>query len=146
MKKNSKTLLYIITSVILLLTFFSCGTKKTESLQNSLPVKDSIEKPKFVSIAIEDVITTLTVENRNRLISEIEKEHKHNDFVDIETAKEGSPIIIIFETIKGVNKYTGSRTTYNKYNEKKTDYFTTLTPMQLKKLKETFSSGWKDDK
>jgi hypothetical protein len=111
-----------------------------------MPVKDSVEKPKFVSIAIEDVITTLTIENRNILISEIEKEHKNNDFVTIETSKEGCPIIIVFETIKGANKYTGSQTTYNKYNEKKTDYFTTLTPKQLNRLKETFSSGWKDDK
>ena len=101
---------------------------------------------KFVSIAIEDVITTLTIENRNKLISELEKKHKNNEFVSVETSKEGSPITIIFETIKGVNKYTGTQTTYNKNKQKRTDYFTTLTPKQLKKLKETFSSGWKDDK
>ena len=101
---------------------------------------------KFVSIAIEDVITTLTIENRNKLISELEKKHKNNEFVSFETSKEGSPITIIFETIKGVNKYTGSQTTYNKNKQKRTDYFTTLTTKQLKKLKETFSSGWKDDK
>ena len=101
---------------------------------------------KFVSIAIEDVITTLTIENRNKLISELEKKHKNNEFVSVETSKEGSPITIIFETIKGVNKYTGTQTTYNKNKQKRTDYFTTLTTKQLKKLKETFSSGWKDDK
>ena len=100
---------------------------------------------KIDSIAIEDVITTLTIENRNKLISELEKKHKNNEFVSVETSKEGSPITIIFETIKGVNKYTGSQTTYNKNKQKRTDYFTTLTPKQLKKLKETFSSGWKDD-
>ena len=101
---------------------------------------------KFVSIAIEDVITTLTIENRNKLISELEKKHKNNEFVSVETSKEGSPITIIFETIKGVNKYTGTQTTYNKNKQKRTDYFTTLTTKQLKKLKETFSSGWKDYK
>jgi hypothetical protein len=66
--------------------------------------------------------------------------------VTIETSKKDSPIIIIFETINGTKIYTGSRTTYNKHNEKKTKYFTTLTPRQLKNLKEKFDSGWKDDK
>jgi hypothetical protein len=100
---------------------------------------------KFVSIAIEDVITTLTIENRNKLISELEKKHKNNEFVSFETSIEGSPITIIFETIKGVEKYTGTQTTLYKGKQKRTNYFTTLTTKQLKTLKKTFSSGWKDD-
>lgn len=144
--KTQKCFNQIIASVILLIIIFGCESNKSEKIKNHLPEKVAAGKSKFVSIAIEDIITTLTVENRNNLIREIEKEHKHNDFVTIETSEKDSPIIIIFEKINGANIYTGSRTTYNKHNEKRTKYFTTLTPKQLKKLKDGFNSGWKDDK
>ncbi len=128
--------------LLLFINFFSCE-KKQPPLENK---KKSVitEKPKIVSVAIEDVITTLTIENRELLISQLGKPHKHNDFVTIETSKKDSPIIIIFEDIKGKHSYTGSQTSYNKHNEKRQYFFTTLTESQLKKLKETGESGWKD--
>ena len=62
----------------------------------------------------------------------------------IETSKKESPIIIIFEDIQGKHSYTGSQTSYNKHNEKRQYFFTTLTESQLKKLKETGETGWKN--
>ena len=60
------------------------------------------------------------------------------------TLKKDSPIIIIFEDIQGKHSYTGSQTYYNKHNEKRQYFFTTLTESQFKKLKETGETGWKD--
>lgn len=134
-----KKLTIILLSVI---SFISCE-KKPQSIEKKLqPV--IAKKSQIVSVAIEDVITTLTLENRTLLINELEKPHKHNDFVTIETVNKKSPITIIFENIQGKSVYTGTQTIYNKNNEKKDYIFTTLTAFQLKKLKETFESGWKD--
>lgn len=93
-------------------------------------------------LQIEDVITSVTKENRDLLIKELEAVHKNNDFVKIETDKE--PISIIFEKINGKMTYTGIQYEYNKHNEKSEKVFTTLNEEQLRKLKETGSSGWKD--
>lgn len=135
MKKLTIILLTIISLI-------SCE-KKSQSIKKK-PQPVIAKKTQMVNVAIEDVITTLTLENRTLLINELEKPHKHNDFVTVETANKNSPITIIFENIQGKNVYTGMQTIYNKQNEKKEYAFTTLTAFQLKKLKETFESGWKD--
>lgn len=131
-----KYLLYLI----LIVNFFSCDKKQPPILEQKQTIIQ--KKTKMVSIAIEDVITTMTKENRQLLISELEKKHKHNDFVSIETSKE--PISIIFEEVNGKMTYTGLQNEYNKHNEKREYVFTTLTDEQFKKLKETGESGWKD--
>lgn len=128
--------------LLLFINFISCEKKQQPIEQKQKSV--IAEKPKMVSVAIEDVITTLTIENRTLLINELEKPHKHNDFITIETSKKDSPIIILFEDINGKHTYTGSQTYYNKHNEKRQDFFTTLTNIQLKRLKDTGETGWKD--
>ncbi len=131
-----KYLLYLL----VIINFISCEKKQNpidKQQQTIIP-----KKAKMVSVAIEDVITTLTIENRQLLISELEKPHKHNDFVSIETNKE--PISILFEEVNGKMTYTGVQNEYNKHNEKREYIFTTLTDEQFKKLKETGESGWKD--
>lgn len=132
-----------IVILLLVINFVSCDMQQKQPIEKQ---QESVvaKKPKMVTIAIEDVIATLTVENSTLLISELEKPHKHNDFVTIETSEKNSPINIIFEDINGKNTYTGVKTYYNKKNEKKEDFFTTLTESQLNKLKETGETGWKD--
>lgn len=133
-----KVILILIFSAL----FISCN-KKVEPVQKEVKTivkKETKKETEFLQI--EYIITSVTKENKELLIRELEAVHKHNDFVHIETDKE--PIDILFEEINGKMIYTGVQYEYNKHNEKKENVFTTLTALQLKGLKEKGETGWKD--
>lgn len=123
-------------------TFISCNQKEMKIEKNNYLNEKKETKKETEHLQIEDIITSVTKENKELLIKELEAVHKNNDFVTIETDKE--PISIIFEEINGKMTYTGIQYEYDENNEKKENVFTTLNDEQLKKLKETGSTGWKD--
>jgi len=128
--------------ILIVFSLISCN-EKVEKIEKEVElVEKKPTKKETEHLQLEDIITSVTKENMELLINELEAVHKNNDFVTIETDKE--PITIVFEEINGKIIYTGIQYEYDEHNEKKENVFTTLNEVQLKKLKETGSSGWKD--